>query len=289
MNRRNLLKGALIGASALVLNPVAAFAAETNDVKERLAALERKHGGRLGVALLDTGSGHRVGYRADERFMMCSTFKLLLVAATLARVDRGADQLDRHLIFGKDAVLSYAPVTSQHVGPPGMSIAELCKAAITLSDNTAANVLLANLGGPSAVTAYARQLGDTMTRLDRIEPELNRPSPDHVSDTTTPASMLNNLNTLVLGNVLSDASRKQLTEWLRETTTGKTRLQAGLAAGWITGDKTGSGYDATNDVAIVWPPQRKPLLVSAYYSAEHLDDDARSAVLAEVGRVVASI
>ena len=289
MNRRNLLKTALIGASALVLSPIAAFAVETDDVKERLAALERKHGGRLGVALLDTSSERRAGYRADERFMMCSTFKLLLVAATLARVDHGAERLDRHLIFGKNAVLSYAPVTSHHVGPPGMSIAELCKAAMTLSDNTAANVLLANLGGPSAVTAYARQLGDTMTRLDRIEPELNRSSPDHVSDTTTPASMLNNLRTLVLGNVLSDASRKQLTDWLRQTATGKTRLQAGLPAGWITGDKTGSGNDATNDVAIVWPPQRKPLLISAYYSAEHLDDDARSAVLAEVGRIVASM
>jgi beta-lactamase class A len=289
LNRRNLLKTALIGASALVLSPIAAFALETDDVKERLAALERKHGGRLGVALLDTSSERRAGYRADERFMMCSTFKLLLVAATLARVDHGAERLDRHLIFGKNAVLSYAPVTSHHVGPPGMSIAELCKAAMTLSDNTAANVLLANLGGPSAVTAYARQLGDTMTRLDRIEPELNRSSPDHVSDTTTPASMLNNLRTLVLGNVLSDASRKQLTDWLRQTATGKTRLQAGLPAGWITGDKTGSGNDATNDVAIVWPPQRKPLLISAYYSAEHLDDDARSAVLAEVGRIVASM
>jgi beta-lactamase class A len=289
LNRRNLLKTTLIGASALVLSPIAAFALETDDVKERLAALERKHGGRLGVALLDTSSERRAGYRADERFMMCSTFKLLLVAATLARVDHGAERLDRHLIFGKNAVLSYAPVTSHHVGPPGMSIAELCKAAMTLSDNTAANVLLANLGGPSAVTAYARQLGDTMTRLDRIEPELNRSSPDHVSDTTTPASMLNNLRTLVLGNVLSDASRKQLTDWLRQTATGKTRLQAGLPAGWITGDKTGSGNDATNDVAIVWPPQRKPLLISAYYSAEHLDDDARSAVLAEVGRIVASM
>ncbi|RDS80041.1 class A beta-lactamase [Dyella psychrodurans] len=289
MNRRNLLKGALIGVSALALNPVAAFAAEADDVRAKLAALERKHGGRLGVAVLDTGSGRSVGHRADERFMMCSTFKMLLAAATLDRVDRGAEQLDRHLIFGKDAVLSYAPVTQHHVGLPGMSIADLCKAAVSLSDNTAANVLLANLGGPAAVTAYARQLGDTMTRLDRNEPELNRPSPDHVSDTTTPASMLNNLRTLVLGHVLRDESRKLLTEWLRETTTGKNRLQAGLPAGWVTGDKTGSGYDATNDVAIMWPPQRKPLLVSAYYSAANLDDDARSAVLADVGRIVATM
>jgi beta-lactamase class A len=289
MNRRNLLKGALVGASAFVLSPCIGLAADTRDIRARIAALEIKHGGRLGVAILDTGSEHSVWYRSDERFMMCSTFKLLLAAATLARVDRGLEQLDKRLIFGQEAVLSYAPVTSRHVGPPGMTIAELCSAAVSLSDNTAANVLLANLGGPSAVTAYARQLGDTMTRLDRTEPTLNRPSPDHVSDTTTPASMLGNLRALMLGNALSDASRERLTQWLRDTTTGKNRLRAGLPAGWSAGDKTGSAYDATNDVVIVWPPQRKPILVAVYYSAPNLDDDARSAVIAEVGRIVGTM
>ena len=289
MNRRDLLKSALIVTSALALNPLATFAAEADDVQQRLAALERKHGGRLGVAILDTNNSRRIGHRADERFMMCSTFKLLLAAATLARVDRGEEHLDRRLIFGQDAVLSYAPVTSHHVGPPGMSIAELCSAAVSLSDNTAANVLLANLGGPSALTAYVRTLGDSITRLDRNEPDLNRPARDGVSDTTTPASMLNNLRVLTLGDALSDGMRKQLGTWMRETTTGLTRLRAGLPSDWLAGDKTGSAFDATNDVVIIWPSQRKPLLVSAYYSASKLDDAARSAVLAEVGRIVATM
>ncbi|HTV85590.1 MAG TPA: class A beta-lactamase [Dyella sp.] len=289
MNRRDLLKHALIATSALVLNPLASFAAGTDDTQQRLTALERKHGGRLGVAVWDTGNGRRIGHRADERFMMCSTFKLLLAAATLARVDRGAERLDRRLVFQQSDVLSYAPVTRLHVGAPGMTIADLCKAAVSLSDNTAANVLLANLGGPSAVTAFARQLGDRITQLDRNEPALNYPALDHVSDTTTAASMLHNLHTLVLGDALSVASRTLLTQWLRDTTTGLTRLRAGLPAGWMAGDKTGSAGDATNDVVIIWPPKRKPLLVSAYYAAATLDDDARSAVLADVGRIVAAM
>jgi beta-lactamase class A len=289
MNRRTLLKGALLGASALAFRPSFTLATDTDDAKARLAALEREHGGRLGVSILDTGNERRVLYRADERFMMCSTFKLLLVAATLARVEHGAERLDRRVIFKRDVILSYAPVTSLHVGAPGLTVAELCKAAITLSDNSAANLLLASLGGPAAVTAYARQLGDPVTRLDHIEPELNRPSPDHVSDTTTPNSMLANLRTLMLGNALGDASRKMLTEWLCETTTGSKLLRAGVPSGWRVGDKTGSGDGATNDVAIIWPPNRQPLLVAAYYAAPAADDVDRSAVLAEVGRIAASI
>jgi beta-lactamase class A len=289
LNRRDLLKRALLASTALALNPLATFAADASDVQLRLAALERKHGGRLGVAILDTDNGRRIGHRADERFMLCSTFKMLLAGATLARVDRGAEHLDRRLVFGKDAVLSYAPVSSHHVGPPGMTIAELCSAAVSLSDNTAANVLLANLGGPAALTAYVRTLGDNVTRLDRNEPTLNRPAPDGVSDTTTPASMLNNLRVLLLGDALSDGSAKQLATWMRETTTGLTRLRAGLPRDWLAGDKTGSAYDATNDLVIGWRPTSKPLLVSAYYAAAHLDDDARSAVLADVGRIVGTM
>jgi beta-lactamase class A len=289
MNRRTLLKGALLSASALALRPALTLAADGDGATARLTALERRHGGRLGVAIIDTGNDRRILYRADERFMMCSTFKLLLVAATLARVEHGAERLDRRVIFERDVILSYAPVTSLHVGPPGLTVAELCKAAITLSDNTAANLLLASLGGPAAVTAYARQLGDPITRLDHIEPELNRPSPDRVSDTTAPAAMMANLHALMLGNALGDTSRKQLTEWLCETTTGSKLLRAGIPDGWRVGDKTGSGNGATNDVAIIWPPNRQPLLVAAYYAAPAADDAGRSAVLAEVGRIAASI
>jgi len=291
MNRRNLLKGALIGASTLALRPSFSLAAGSQDAAQAaLAELERRQGGRLGVAILDTGNGRRIMHRADERFLMCSTFKLLAVATVLVRVDRGAERLDRRIVFGKEAVLAYAPVTSHRVGEPGMTVAELCEAAITVSDNTAANLLLASMGGPAAVTACARSLGDPVTRLDRIEPELNIASPGDERDTTTPAAMLADLHALLLGDALSHVSRGQLLEWLRATSTGTEQLRAGLPAGWQAGDKTGSGAQReTNDIAIIWPPQRKPLLVAAYYAGSTAATDERHAVLAAVGRIAASI
>lgn len=288
MDRRSVLKGITVGAVALGLRPSLSLA-ETKDGHAPWAALERQYGGRLGVAVLDTSSGQRGGHRADERFLLCSTFKMLLAAAVLWRVDHGKEQLDRRLVFGKDALLEYAPAASQHVGPPGMTLAELCEAAVSLSDNTAANVLLAHLGGPSVVTDFARQLGDAITRLDHIEPELNRPSPDHVSDTTTPNAMLANLHKLMLGDVLSEPSRKHLTTWMLGTVTSKNLLRAGLPAGWRVGDKTGRYDIQTNDVAIIWPPARKPLLVAVYYENPARDADARATVLAAAGRIIATM
>ncbi|OOG49056.1 class A beta-lactamase [Rhodanobacter sp. C01] len=290
MNRRNFFKGATAVAAALVLRPALSFDASAETAVTRLAALERKYGGRLGVSILDTGSGRRAVHRADERFLMCSTFKLLAVASVLARVDRGAEQLDRRIVFGKESVLAWAPVTSHRTGGQGMSVAELCEAAITVSDNTAANLLLASLGGPATVTAYARGLGDPLTRLDRIEPELNTGGPGDVRDTTTPNAMLADLRTLLLGDALSMASRRQLVEWLRATRTGVDKLRAGVPGDWQVGDKTGSGaHGESNDIAIIWPPQRKPLLVTAYYAAWPADSAGHDAVLAEVGRIAASI
>ncbi len=290
MDRRTLLKSAMLGAAALALRPASARAAGATDIEARLAALERKQGGRLGVAILDTGDGRRYGHRADERFLMCSTFKLLLAGAVLARVERGAERLDRRIVFGRDAVLSWAPVTSHRTGAPGMTVAELCEAAITLSDNTAANLLLVSLGGPAAVTAFVRKLGDPLSRLDRIEPALNVGAPGDLRDTTTPNAMLGDLRALLLGDALSAASRAQLAQWLRATRTGLDKLRAGLPADWQAGDKTGSGARGeTNDVAILWPPRRKPLLVSAYYVNAATDGAQHGAVLAEVGRIAASV
>ncbi|HUB91904.1 MAG TPA: class A beta-lactamase [Dyella sp.] len=288
MDRRDLLKGMAMSAAALALRP-SLLRAAAQDADARLATLEQHYGGRLGVAIWDTGNGRRAGHRADERFLLCSTFKMLLAAAVLKRVDRGTARLDTRLTFGKDVLLEYAPVTSQHVGAPGMSIAELCHAAITLSDNTAANVLMKHLGGPHVVTELARQLGDGITRLDHIEPELNRPSPDGVSDTTTPNAMLANLHALLLGDALSAASRTQLTEWMLGTVTGKQLLRVGVPATWRIGEKTGSGDTLKNDVAILWPPARKPLLAAVYYDNAALDSVGRSAVLAAVGRVLATL
>lgn len=296
MKRRSLLQGILLGAAALPLQRLA-FARMADPAKGdigvaagQLAAIERKHGGRLGVAMLDTGSGQRVGYRDDERFLMCSTFKLLAVAAVLARVDQGGEQLDRRITFGKDVLLSWAPETSRHVGAPGMTISQLCRAAITVSDNTAANLLLDSLGGPAAVTAFVRTLQDPVTRLDRIEPELNVGSPGDLRDTTTPSAMLGDMRGLLLGHGLADASRQLLIQWLSACTTGLDKLRAGLPPGWHAGDKTGSGAKGeSNDVAILWPPRRSPLLVAAYYVPASADAAISKAVLADVGRIAAQL
>lgn len=151
-----------------------------------LGDVERRLGGRLGVAVLDTHTGHRVGYHEGERFPMCSTFKLLAVTAVLSRVDGSQEQLDRRIAYGESDLLEYAPVTRAHVGEGGMTLGDLCAAAIEQSDNTAANLILGTLGGPSAVTAYARSLGDSVTRLDRTEPTLNDWQPGEQRDTTSP-------------------------------------------------------------------------------------------------------
>jgi beta-lactamase class A len=287
MQRRDLLKGLVVGGAAVALGRVAVASTRsaTGDAAAQLAAIERRHGGRLGVAILDTGTGKRASYRGDQRFLMCSTFKLLLVSAILTRVDHGDERLDRRIVFDKSVVLDWAPATRKHVGPPGMTIAQLCMAAITLSDNTAANLLLEQVDGPPAVTRYARGLGDAMTRLDRNEPTLNRPDGD--KDTTTPVAMLTDMRKLLLGNALSQRSRRRLIHWLLACKTGADSLHAGLPPDWQEGDKTGSGRTANNDIAILWPPLRKPLLVTAYYDNAHAEVPAREAVLAEVGRVAA--
>lgn len=279
-----------MGAGVFALGDRAARAAGSPDGEKRLVALERNHGGRLGVSILDTATGRRISHRGGERFLMCSTFKLLAVAAVLARVDTGMEKLDRRVVFGTQALRAYAPVTSHRVGEPGMSVSDLCCAAITVSDNTAANLLLASMGGPAAVTKFARGLGDPWTRLDRTEPDLNVGSPGDLRDTTTPDAMLTTMHALLLGRVLSHSSRDHLVAWLRACSTGLDQLRDTLEAGWTAGDKTGSGsHGETNDVAIIWPPQRRPVLVTAYYAGSGASVGDRHAVLAEIGRIAASI
>lgn len=290
-SRRSLLAASLAATVAMPLARVFAQTADAGPVA-RLAALERRHGGQLGVAILDTVGGRRINHRGEERFPMCSTFKWLAAALVLARVDRGEERLDRRVGFDAKDLVSYSPVTEKHAGAPGMTVAELCDAAVTLSDNTAGNLLLASFGGPAALTAFARSIGDTRTRLDRIEPELNEALPGDPRDTTTPAAMLGDLRELLLGDTLSPASRAQLTAWLVANKTGDARLRAGVPADWRAGDKTGTSNSrgATNDVAILWPPGRGPLLVAAYYiDAVAATPEQRSAVLADVGRIVAGL
>jgi len=250
------------GAVAALAVSRAASADEATDI----AAIEHRLGGRLGVAALDTGSVRLIEHRANERFAMCSTFKFLAAAAVLARIDRKEERLDRLVRYTKKDLLEYAPIAKDHVAD-GMTVEALMAAAVSYSDNTAANLLLAALGGPKAVTAFARGIGDTVTRLDRNEPALNRVPAGDARDTTSPASMVQNLRTLLLETkALSESSRARLTKWLVENTTGNDRLRAGLPKDWRIGDKTGTGPDgATNDVAIAWPPSRAPILIAVYF------------------------
>jgi beta-lactamase class A len=292
ITRRHFAKASLatlIGCSAFGRSRLAAAEDAFSTLPDSLAKIESESGGRLGVAVLDTRSGASAGHRADERFPMCSTFKLLAAAATLARVDAGKEQLARRVRFEASDVLSYAPVTKQHVGGDGLSIAQLCEAAVTLSDNTAANLILASLGGPAAVTEYARSLGDEFTRLDRVEPDLNEARPDDKRDTTTPMAMAKNLRILATGAALSAASRDQLIAWLVACKTGDAKLRAGLPKPWRVGDKTGSGgHGSSNDVAVIWPADRPPLIIAAYLTQTSAPDEKLNAAHAAVGRAVAS-
>jgi beta-lactamase class A len=229
--------------------------------------------------------GRRVGYRVDERFPLCSTYKLLAAALVLARVDRSDDSLDRRIAFSKMDLVIHSPVTKRHIGLGGMSLSELCEAAIRWSDNTAGNLLLASFGGPPALTAFVRTLGDEITRLDRIETALNEAAPGDLRDTTTPAAMLNNMQRLLVGDTLSAVSRGLLTGWLLHRA-GARRLRAGFPADWRVGDKTGDGSNATtNDIAIAWPPDRAPILVAAYYTGSTIGDRERDMVIAEACRL----
>jgi beta-lactamase class A len=286
----------LMSAAGAAVTGFALAGAKVHATGERLAQLgadfakiESDSGGRLGVAVLDTLTQARAAHRADERFPMCSTFKLLAAAAVLTRVDAGKERLDRRIRFEAGDVVVYSPITKERTGGDGMSLAELCEAAMIVSDNTAGNVLLATLGGPAGLTAYARSLGDAVTRLDRVEPDLSEAVAGDPRDTTSPAAMLANLHTLVLGNALAASSKDQLTRWLRGNKTGDTRLRAGLPNGWRVGDKTGSGeHGTTNDVGIIWPPERAPVLVSIYLTGTSAGAEQRNATLAAVGRAVAS-
>ncbi len=284
---RGPTRRAALGAAALLL-PVPAFAIDEgyDAPGSGLAAMEKQLGLRIGLAALDTGSGNSIFYRESERFLMCSTFKVMLVAAILARVDAAKEHLDRVIHYQKSDLLEYAPETTKNLAR-GMSVQALCAAAVMVSDNTAANLLFTSIGGPGEVTRFVRNLGDSRTRFDRIEGALNVPDGD--LDTTMPSAMIANLKDILLGKALSAASRKQLTDWMIACNTGLTRLRGGLPAGWKAGDKTGSGSSALNDVAILWPPgNRAPVLVCAYTVGNKPNDTADERALADIGRIVAT-
>jgi beta-lactamase class A len=288
ISRRGLLLRSLLAAPFLTCRNARARA-NAEDIRASLADLEKTRGGRLGVCVLDVATGRRAEHRGDERFAMCSTHKFLAAAFVLQRVDHGEDSLERRIPYAKDNLVTYSPITEKHVGD-GMALGALCEAALTLSDNTAANLILETLGGPAGFTSRARALGDDVTRLDRIETALNEAKIGDPRDTTTPAAMAENVRKLVLGEALSAPSREKLANWVIANKTGDKRLRAGIPKGWRVGDKTGTGgAGATNDIAVVWPPDHGPLVVAAYYAETAAPDDEREQVLAEVGRLAVGI
>ena len=288
-NRLTHLILTIVMAWAMAAAPDAAAQPVRATAVKRIAALEASAGGRIGVAALDTGTGLRLEHRATERFAMCSTFKLILAAAVLARVDAHKESLDRRVPIKTSDLLDYAPVTRRHLKEGSMTVGALCAAAVEESDNTAANLLLRELGGPEVLTRFARSLGDSVTRLDRNEPSLNDNEPGDPRDTTSPAAMLETMRRLLLGDALSQSARNRLESWLVACTTGKERLRAGLPPSWRVGDKTGTGANgAANDVAILWPPNRAPVLVVVYCSGSTKSYKDLYAVIADVGGIVSN-
>jgi beta-lactamase class A len=232
-----------------------------------------------------TGSGARIQHRPHERFPLCSTFKLMLAAAVLESSTKDSGLLSRNISYGKSDLVAYSPITEKHVAT-GMTVAAMCAATVQYSDNTAANLLLKVLGGPPAVTAFARGIGDQTFRLDRTEPELNTSIPGDPRDTSTPAAMADSVQRLALGDALGTAQRDQLQTWLLGNTTSTERFLAGVPAGWKVGDKTGSGsYGSTNDVGVLWPPAGAPIVLSVYLTFPQKDAKGRNDVIASATRI----
>lgn len=286
LKRRKLL---LATASIPISAACTAWATERRDslaANAQLEKLEREFGGRLGVFAMNTANDATLGYRATERFPMCSTFKVVAAAAILARSARIEGLMQQRLRYQRSDLVTYSPITEKHIAD-GMTIAELCAAAIQYSDNTAANLLIKTLGQPETVTAFARSIGDTEFRLDRWETDLNTAIPGDPRDTTTPAAMGRSVQRLVLGNALAPDHRERLQGWLRGNTTGAARIKAGIPADWEIGDKTGSGdYGSANDVAVLWPPRRDPVVLAIYTTQHEKDSKARSDVIASAAQIV---
>jgi len=292
-------RGMVAGAAALAAGT--ALAGCTREVKAvagfigRMTAIQQRLGGRLGVCAL-TGDGSNTAsgsleIQSTERFAHCSTFKWVLATRVLQMADLGQVALDKAIPYGKADLLDYAPVTKANVAKGHMTLAELCAAAVTLSDNAAANLLLAQVGGPAGLTQFVRGLGDAETRFDRTEPDLNSNQANDPRDTTTPAAMARLLKTVYTGTVLKPDSLAQLKTWMVGCQTGLKEIRAGVPAGWTVADKTGRGNGAVNDVAVVWPKdkagkEQAPVFLAIYTTGGTLGDDDRNQIIADTARLV---
>tara|TARA_R110001599_G_scaffold171353_1_gene362032 strand:- start:14694 stop:15617 length:924 start_codon:yes stop_codon:yes gene_type:complete len=290
LSRRHFVFAALatpftgIALSATTAKPAATSTVPANDLTNALAKLETAADGRIGLSVINTASGQRISYRAEERFPICSTFKTMAVAAILAKSMSDPALMGKRLPLNRKDIFKsgYAPITERHVDS-GMTVNELCAATMQYSDNAAVNRLMKELGGPAAVTNYVRSLGDKAFRLDRWEPELNTAMPGDARDTSTPAAMAQTLQKLTLGNALAAPQRAQLIAWLQGNTTGARRIRAGVPKDWLVGDKTGTGaYGTTNDIGILWPTTGAPIVVAIFFTQHQEKAASRDDVIASV-------
>ncbi|MEM8704472.1 MAG: class A beta-lactamase [Pseudomonadota bacterium] len=285
-SRRFALLGLLIpilsvvpaGASEFDPVPVARL---VNDVEARLSA-------RVGVAIIDTQTGKTWSNRGDERFPLNSTFKAFLCAALLDAAAKGTVDPKREVVVKESDIVSYSPVTEKRVGGDSFSIAELCEVTVTISDNAAANLVMAELGGPEGVTAYMRQIGDDKTRIDRWEPGSNSGTPGDPRDTTTPSAAAETLRKLVLGDALDAQARDTLTSWLEANKVGNATLRAGIPKSWRIADKTGAGGNGSrNNIAVIWPQGRAPLVIAVYITQTTAAFQTRNKAIADIGAALA--
>jgi beta-lactamase class A len=272
-------------AAAIALPPTMAWAQSANTTNPQVSELEKTLDGRIGVYALDTGSGRQFAHRADERFPLCSTFKVIAAGAILHKSAHVPGLLQQHVRYTKSDLVAYSPVTEKHVAD-GMTVSELCAAALQYSDNTAGNLLMKMIGGPAGVTKFASAIGNKTFRLDRWETALNEAIPGDPRDTSTPQAMAHSLERLLLGNILQPDQRAQLKDWMMGNTTGAKRIKAGVPSDWEIGDKTGTGdYGSANDLAILMPSDRAPIIMAIYTTRRKKDAEARNDIIAAAAKI----
>lgn len=256
---------------------------------DAVKSVEARLKGRVGIVVHDTETGRHWTYKADERFPMASTFKAFACGAVLANVDAGSETLDRKITINSDDLVDYSPITEKRVGN-AMTMAELCEAAVTMSDNSAANHILASLKGPTGLTAFMRSIGDETTRLDRWETELNEARPGDERDTTSPRAAAQSLQDLMFGNILTDASKRQLTEWMLNDKVADALIRSVLPKGWRIADKTGGGGNGARGIlAVLWPPKKKPTIAVIYIADNEASWAMRNAAIAEIGDAIIKV
>ncbi len=286
IDRRQILSLAVAAAVAGTLAP----AARAASAERTLKAIHKRIGGRLGVHILDSQSGRRIAYDDNSRYAMASTFKLMLAAALLWQVDKNAFTLEHELPISRDDLLTTSPDVEAKLktGATSMTVRDLCAAIVVSSDNAAANVLLKGIGGPAGFTTFMRSIGDEKTRLDRTEPDLNANLPGDPRDTTTPRAMVDSMLRVFTQDLITVRSRALLIDWMSNARTGLERVRAGIPKSWQVGDKSGTGMSgAVNDLALAWPPERRPILIAVYMSDSKLALKDLAAAHAEIGRLVA--